>query len=99
MIIKKIAEKEDMKVATVRKIFDTMENIIFDHLSSTTPTENTIVKLFDGLNIDCKYISEKEIIHPDTKEKIIVRNKIWGKAKLTRYYNRKLNKNLKSNNT
>jgi len=99
MIIKQIARREGKKVATVRNLYNAMENIIFDHLSSTTLTEKTNIKLFEGLSLECGYVPEKEVIHPDTKEKTIVPEKIWGKAKLTRNYNRKLNKNLKSNNT
>ena len=38
-LIKRIAKKEDINVAMVRKVFKTAEKIIFDHLSSTTPSE------------------------------------------------------------
>ena len=60
-IIKEIAEKEDINVATVRKIFKRAEKCIFAYLSSTTPTDNTVVKILDGLSLECKYIPEKEI--------------------------------------
>ena len=72
----------------VRKVFKTAEKIIFDHLSSTTPSETNVVKLLDGLNIECKYIPEKEI---HTYEDILVNEKIWAIPKITRHYNRKLN--------
>lgn len=48
-IIKDISKKEDIDIATVRKIFKSAEGIIFDYLSSTTPTDKTVVKLLDGL--------------------------------------------------
>ena len=87
-LIKQIADKEDINVATVREIFKSAEDIIFDHLSSTTPSENTIIKLLDGLSLECNYIPEKEI---HTYDDIICKPRIWSKPKITRYYNRKLN--------
>ena len=88
-LIKQIADKEDINVATVREIFKSAEDIIFDHLSSTTPSENTIIKLLDGLSLECNYIPEKEI---HTYDDIVCKPRIWSKPKITRYYNRKLNR-------
>ena len=87
-LIKQIADKEDINVATVREIFKSAEDIIFDHLSSTTPSENTIIKLLDGLSLECNYVPKKEI---HTYDDIICKPRIWSKPKITRYYNRKLN--------
>ena len=87
-LIKQIADKEDINVATVREIFKSAEDIIFDHLSSTTPSENTVIKLLDGLSLECNYVPEKEI---HTYDDIICKPRIWSKPKITRYYNRKLN--------
>lgn len=87
-LIKQIADKEDINVATVREIFKSAEDIIFDHLSSTTPSENTIIKLLDGLSLECNYVPKKEI---HTYDDIVCKPRIWSKPKITRYYNRKLN--------
>lgn len=87
-LIKQIANREDINVATVRKIFNSAEKIIFDYLSSTTPSENKTVKLLDGLSLDCNYIPEKEI---HTYDDIVCKPRIWTKPRITRYYNRKLN--------
>lgn len=87
-LIKQIADKEDINVATVREVFKSAEDIIFDHLSSTTPSENIIIKLLDGLSLECNYIPEKEI---HTYDDIVCKPRIWSKPKITRYYNRKLN--------
>ncbi len=87
-LIKEIASKENLNVATVRDIFQSAEDIIFAHLSSTTPSENVMIKIFDGLSVECNYIPEKEIHTYDT---IICKPKIWAKPKITRYFNRKLN--------
>ena len=87
-IIKEIASKEDINVAMIRKVVKRMEKCVFAYLSSTTPTENTVVKLLDGLSLECEYIPEHEI---HTYENIKCEPKIWAKPKITRYYNRKLN--------
>ena len=87
-IIKQVAKREDIKVSTVRNIFKTAENIIFDYLSSTTPTEKIIVKVLDGLSLECSYIPEREI---HTYDDIKCESKVWTKPKVTRYHNRKLN--------
>ena len=61
-LIKQIAEKEDIDVATVRNIFKSAEDVIFAYLSSTTLSESRIVKLLNGISIECNYIPEKRII-------------------------------------
>ena len=66
----------------------TAEQVIFDCLSSANPSENTVIKLLDGLILECGYIPEKEM---HTYDSIVCKPKIWTKAKVTRYYNRKLN--------
>ena len=87
-LIKQIANREDINVATVRKIFESAEKIVFDYLSSTTSSENMTVKLMDGLSLECNYIPEKEI---HTYDDIVCKPRVWAKPKITRYYNRKLN--------
>ena len=88
-LIERIANKEGMNTAAVRKIFKSAEDIIFACLSSTTPSENTIIKLLDGLSLECSYIPETKI---HTYKDITCKPKIWAKAKITRHYNRKLNR-------
>jgi len=87
-LVKQIANREDIDVATVRNIFKSAENIIFDYLSSTTPSEKRIIKLMDGLSLECNHIPEREI---HTYDDIVCKSRIWVKPKITRYYNRKLN--------
>ena len=88
ILIKQIAEKEDIDIATVRRVFKSAEDIIFDYLSSTTQSDKNIIKLLDGLSLECKYVPEKEI---HTYNNIVCKPRIWAKSKITRYYNRKLN--------
>ncbi|MCM1185243.1 MAG: hypothetical protein NC251_12610 [Lachnoclostridium sp.] len=88
-LIKQIAEKGEINAVTVRNVLKSAENIIFDYLSSTAPTENKSVKLLDGLTLECNYVPEKEM---HTYDDIVCKPRIWAKAKITRYYNRKLNR-------
>lgn len=87
-LVKQIADKADINVASVRKMFETAEDLIFGCLSSTTPSEQTVIKLMDGLSLECSYIPEKKIHTYDT---IVCKPRIWARPKITRYYNRKLN--------
>ena len=91
-LITKIADQEGINTATVRKIFKSAEDIILNCLSSTTSSESTVVKLIDGLSLECNYIPEKQI---HTYTDIVCKPKIWVKPKVTRYYNRKINKYTK----
>ena len=86
--INQIAKKEDINVETVRRIFSATENIVFDYLSSTTPSENVVVKILNGLSLTGKYIPEKEI---HTYDDIKCEERISVKPRVTRYYNRKIN--------
>ena len=87
-LINQVAAREDTSVATVRQIFDSAENIIFDYLSSTSPSENVTVKLFSGLSLEGKYIPEREL---HTYDDIVCKERIRVRPKVTRYYNRKIN--------
>lgn len=91
MLMKEIASFENENIAIVRKVFDGLEDTIMDYLSSTTPSDNTVIKLFDGLYIECNYVPPKEMKHPGTRKHIVVPEKIWANAKVTRHLNRKLN--------
>lgn len=87
-LIKQIADNEDIDVATVRKVFKSAENCVFAFLSSATPSEHVMVKILNGLSMECKYIPQKKIC---TYSDITCAPRIWVKPKITRYYNRKLN--------
>lgn len=93
MIITELANQEGVSATSIRHFYNDLERIIFDRLSSASPTEKSVVKLFDGLSIECKYKNEEVIRHPATGNQITTPSKIWAKASITRNYNRKLNKN------
>ena len=90
-LIKEIAEKEDIDVTTVRDIFKSAENSIFAYLSSTTPSENMIIKVLKGFSLEGEYIPTHKV------NRGIFNNhecpdKIKVKANTTKYYKNKVNK-------
>lgn len=96
-MIKEVAKREGIPLSTMQSLYWTLENYVFETLSSATSTENIDLKLFNGISIDCSYKNEKEMIHPENGELFVTNAKIWAKPKITRYYNRKLNRYLMNN--
>lgn len=92
-LIKEISTKEDIDVATVRKVFKSAEKIIFDYLSSITPTENIMIKLFNGLNINRKYIPEK-MYSKGMFINIELPEHCNTSGTVTKYYKNKVNEHL-----
>lgn len=93
MLINQIADKEDINVATVRNIFKSAEQIIFDYLSSTTPSEEIAIKLFNGISIKRKYIKNKKYSKGMFKN-IDCPEHVNIKATLSKYYNGQVNQRL-----
>lgn len=87
-LIKKIAEQERTDVKTVGRIFKAAERFVFEVMSTTTASEKTVVKLLDGLSLECTYIPERSL---NTFEELQCQARLRVKAKVTRHYNRKLN--------
>ena len=93
VLINQIATKEDIDVATVRKILKSAENIIFDYLSSITPSEEVNIKLLNGINIKRKYIKKKKY-SKGMFQNIECPDHVNVKASLSKYYNGQVNQYL-----
>ena len=65
-VIKEVAKREGIPLSTLQSAYWTLENYIFETLSSATPTEKIELKLFNGISIDCEYKHSKEMIHPES---------------------------------
>ena len=92
-LINQIAANEDINTATVRQIFKSAENIIFNYLSTVSPSEEVSIKLFNGFNIKRKYIKKKNYSkglfqNIDSPEHVNI------KACLSKYYNGQVNSKL-----
>lgn len=93
MLINQIADKEDVNVATVRDVFKSAEDIIFDYLSSITPSEEVTIKLFNGISIKRKYIKRRRYSKGMFKN-IDCPEHVNIKASLSKYYNGQVNQKL-----
>lgn len=92
-LINQIAKKENINIATVRKIFRSAENIIFDYLSSTTPSEDVSIKLFNGISIKRNYLEEKKFSKGMFRD-ITCPEHVNVKACISKYYNSQINHKL-----
>lgn len=92
-LIKQIADKEDINVAIVRKVFKSAEDIIFDHLSSITPSENIIMKILNGISLKRKYIPTK-IYSKGMFKSIDCTEHVNIKVNSSTYYTKRVNDKL-----
>ena len=92
-LIKQIAERENINVATVRKLFQSTEDVIFGCLSSTAPSEEISIKLFNGIQIKRKYI-EKKNYSKGMFQNIDCPEHVTVKISLSKYYNGQVNRKL-----
>lgn len=96
-LIKKISEKEDINVATIRNVFKSTEDIIFDYLSSTSPICNITIKPFSGLSINRKFIEGKTYTKGMFKD-LYVPEHVKVKPVVSEYYNKQVNNKLQKSN-
>lgn len=95
MIIKKIAQESGRNISTVRVIYNNLEDIIIDCLSSATVDTDITMRLFEGITIDSTFIPEKNKLNNLTGETITTIKKIKPKANITRNYCEKLSAYIK----
>ena len=75
----------------IRDIYNLLEDIIFTSLSSVDKKQDVCIRLFEGISLDGKYISEKTKKNNLTGEVGLVESKIKPKFNITRSYCEKLN--------
>lgn len=92
-LINQIADREDINVATVRKVFKSAEDIIFDYLSSIAPSEELIIKIFNGISIKRRYIKRREYSKGMFKN-IDCPEHVSVKTLLSKYYEKQVNQKL-----
>ena len=91
-IIKDIAKQTNNNIYDVKEIYNSLESIIFDILSSVRSDRDVCIRLFEGISLDGTYIPKKEKRNNLTGETSFVDSKIKPKFNITRYYCEKLNK-------
>ena len=90
-LIKDIAKQTNNNICDVKEIYNALENIIFDVLSSVDKDRDVCIRLFEGISLDGVYVPEKEKKNNLTGEMSLVDGKIKPKFNITRSYVEKLN--------
>ena len=75
----------------VKDIYNMLEDVIFDSLSSVDRKQDVCIRLFEGISLDGKYTPEKTRINNLTGEMSFIESKIKPKFNITRSYCEKLN--------
>ena len=75
----------------IKDIYNMFENVIFDTLSSVDKKQDVCIRLFEGISLDGKYVSEKTKKNNLTGEINLIGSKIKPKFNITRSYCDKLN--------
>lgn len=90
-LIRNIARETNKNINDVRDVYNSLENFIFNILSSVDVNGDMSIKLFEGITLDGIYISEKTKRNNLTGEINFVESKIKPKFNVTRSYCEKLN--------
>lgn len=90
-LIRNIAKETNKNINDVREFYNSLENNIFDNLSSVDVNKDISIRLFEGISLDGIYISEKTKKNNLTGEVNLIQSKIKPKFNITRSYCEKLN--------
>jgi nucleoid DNA-binding protein len=90
-LIKDIAKQTNKNISDVKEIYNALENLIFDILSSVDENKNVDIRLFEGISLDGIYVPAKEKKNNLTGKTSLVESKIKPKFNITRSYVEKLN--------
>lgn len=88
-LIKSIRSSHTKSV--IKDVYGSLEEIIFNSLSSVDKKQDVCIRLFEGISLDGIYVSEKTKKNNLTGEVGFVESKIKPKFNITRSYCEKLN--------
>ena len=74
-----------------KDFYNTLENIIFDTLSSVNEEQDVCIKLFEGVSLEGIYVKEKLKKSNLTGEVSLIPSRVKPKFNITRSYCKKLN--------
>jgi len=89
--IRDIAKQSHKTISEVKDFYNTLENVIFNTLSSVDEEQDVRIKLFEGIVLDGTFIPEKTKRNNLTGQVSLVHSKIKPKFNITRSYCEKLN--------
>ena len=90
-LIRNIAKRTNKNINDVRDFYNSLENFIFNILSSVETNGDISIRLFEGISLDGIYVSEKTKKNNLTGEVNTVKSKIKPRVNITRSYCEKLN--------
>lgn len=90
-IIREIAKQTDKNIYDVKIIYNALEDLIFNALSSVDKDNDICIRLFEGVSLDGEYVEEKTKKNNLTGKVEFVSSKIKPKFNITRSYCEKLN--------
>lgn len=90
-IIREIAKQTDRNISDVKIVYNALEELIFNALSSVNQNKDVCIRLFEGISLDGEHISEKTKKNNLTGKIGFVDSKIKPKFNITRSYCDKLN--------
>ena len=90
-LIKDIAKQTNNNISDVKEIYNALENLVFDILSSVNEDRDVDIRLFEGISLDGIYVPAKEKKNNLTGKTSLVESKIKPKFNITRSYVEKLN--------
>ena len=90
-LIRDIAKQTNNNIQDVKHIYNALENVVFDILSSADADRDMCIKLFEGISLEGIYIPEKTKQNNLTGKTSFVESKIKPKCNITRSYCEKLN--------
>lgn len=86
MLIKTVAKDCRIDRNTVKDVYESLEDIVSDTLSSANEDSDVSVRLFEGIVLNGVYVPSHEKVNNLTGKTIITKSKIVPKAHITRTY-------------
>ena len=77
--------------STIKDIYNLLEKVIFNTLSSANSECDVSIRLFEGITLDATYMPETTMISNLTGKPMLIESKIKPKFNITRNYCNKLN--------
>lgn len=90
MLVKEIANECHIDSKIVRLVYKSLEENVFDALSSADLNTDISIRLFEGIVLSSSFVPEKTKVNNLTGEVITASSKIKPKANITRNYREKL---------
>lgn len=89
-MIKQIADREHIDLDIVKNVFRSMEDIVFENLSSAPMRNNITIKIMSGLSLERKYIPKKNY-SKGMFENLKCPDHVKIKSAVSKYYDKKIN--------